>query len=797
MPNPARILVLEDDEDLRNVLQEVLSDEGYLVTSVGQGLAAVEMAQSQAFDLIIADIRMEGMDGLEAVERTQSLQPGIGSLIVSGYATEHDTARAERLEVGAYIHKPFKMQDLLAAIRRELASGTKLTETAQRADFQRQALDWTLSTLARVVDDSKMLEGSLAKAADLAEAASRELGWEPEVCLSNRWVAILKGLRQWPDVELPAFFQESNPDFPLLGTLLQELELEAGSEGKVSRHAQMVARALAVHFPPAGEDAQGGAPAVADDDVLAAVERCSSEADGKPSLPLELRLGLKKSGRQSRSLVSVAHALERLGDENGAVRAFQSLTGEELAARERLEGYLGLARLAQRKNDGAASRAAAISALRISRTRGPNALSQWGLEAALILEKMGAREAEEALSAVAQSASAVADGTTLALASLALCRLQGTGFEEVQVQPLLSTSGLSELGRPVDWLFGYLFEELAKNESDLLGRLLTQVVVEFPSRFQVWFDASIQKVETRLAVGKVLGRSKFLPERVARKLFEDPEPKIKEIGNLLLSRGNSGAAPQLLRVHSFGVPEILCCGEQIPESAWKTRKIKYLFYLLASRWGQPMTEDSVMDALWGQGVSNKKKLYWTTSNLRGVIKAAGVNEENFLIREGNFLSLNPDTPRWHDLEEFNRAWESGAKKESQGSLPEALAQYRIASKLYAGPYLDGCYYEFAVDIKSVSEERAFQANLKASQLCLETQQDALALEHATDAVEMAPHQEDARACKMRALIRLGQAAQALEEYRALENLLRLEYELEPSTELIELYHRARLGYTDA
>ena len=96
MSQVPRILILEDDNDLRDMLEEVLRDEGYQVIAVSNGADAVAQAGSQNFDLIIADIRMKGMDGLEAVEQTQKINPNIGSLIVSGYATEEDISRAQR-----------------------------------------------------------------------------------------------------------------------------------------------------------------------------------------------------------------------------------------------------------------------------------------------------------------------------------------------------------------------------------------------------------------------------------------------------------------------------------------------------------------------------------------------------------------------------------------------------------------------------------------------------------------------------------------------------------------------------
>lgn len=72
-----QILLVEDDADLRETMLDVLTDQGYQVMAVASGQQAVQEASHRNFDLVITDIRMEGMDGLEALERTRKIQPSV------------------------------------------------------------------------------------------------------------------------------------------------------------------------------------------------------------------------------------------------------------------------------------------------------------------------------------------------------------------------------------------------------------------------------------------------------------------------------------------------------------------------------------------------------------------------------------------------------------------------------------------------------------------------------------------------------------------------------------------------
>ena len=156
-----KILVLEDDPVMRESLNEALEDEGYSVVAVGGALEAVEAARRQAFDLVVTDIRMEGMDGLEALERVKLQQPEVRSLVVTGYASEEDTLRAFRLSAAGYLKKPFRLEDFLDMVA-SLISQRKAEQQQDKHEAQlRQTSKRALEALARLADVSVAPPGRL------------------------------------------------------------------------------------------------------------------------------------------------------------------------------------------------------------------------------------------------------------------------------------------------------------------------------------------------------------------------------------------------------------------------------------------------------------------------------------------------------------------------------------------------------------------------------------------------------------------------------------------------------------
>ena len=94
---------------------------------------------------LVADIRMEGINGLDTIEQARQIQPDIGSIVVSGFASEEETLRAVKLNVAGYLKKPFRVPELLELINTFLAQRSEKLRQAKELRGLREALLWSLS----------------------------------------------------------------------------------------------------------------------------------------------------------------------------------------------------------------------------------------------------------------------------------------------------------------------------------------------------------------------------------------------------------------------------------------------------------------------------------------------------------------------------------------------------------------------------------------------------------------------------------------------------------------------------
>jgi DNA-binding NtrC family response regulator len=120
----ARILIVDDEQHLVIVLRQVLLRRlpGSSVDSAYSGEEALSRLAGDSYDLIIADLRMPGFDGLELIRGVCYLDPRVPIVLMTGYGTELIREEAAQLGVGHYFEKPFEMHDMLLALHQLLAA---------------------------------------------------------------------------------------------------------------------------------------------------------------------------------------------------------------------------------------------------------------------------------------------------------------------------------------------------------------------------------------------------------------------------------------------------------------------------------------------------------------------------------------------------------------------------------------------------------------------------------------------------------------------------------------------------
>lgn len=112
-----RILVVEDEQTLREGLIDLLGGDGHEVEAVGDGIEAVEIGTREEFDLVVLDLMLPGMDGVEVCRELRQVRPGVLILMLTARTLENE--KVEGLTAGAddYMTKPFGARELLARVQ--------------------------------------------------------------------------------------------------------------------------------------------------------------------------------------------------------------------------------------------------------------------------------------------------------------------------------------------------------------------------------------------------------------------------------------------------------------------------------------------------------------------------------------------------------------------------------------------------------------------------------------------------------------------------------------------------------
>jgi DNA-binding response OmpR family regulator len=130
---PTRVLIVEDDRTVADVVTRYLEREGFAVESVGDGLEALARADAQPPDLVVLDIMLPGLDGLEVCRRLRARAP-IPVVMLTARGTEEDKVLGLELGADDYVSKPFSPRELTARVKAVLRRAASPLDEVERAE---------------------------------------------------------------------------------------------------------------------------------------------------------------------------------------------------------------------------------------------------------------------------------------------------------------------------------------------------------------------------------------------------------------------------------------------------------------------------------------------------------------------------------------------------------------------------------------------------------------------------------------------------------------------------------------
>jgi len=168
--NACRVLVVDDEEIVQSLVRDALEDEGHSVRTASNGSEAIEILNTEHIQLLITDIRMPGMDGIELTRLAREQNPGIGVVFITGYATLNSAKDAIKQGALDYVMKPFELSEIRQAVQNAVA---KLQESAELSTDEQLTSLSDLSNVLFAAGDHRSLVVSSLKFAMMHQHCER------------------------------------------------------------------------------------------------------------------------------------------------------------------------------------------------------------------------------------------------------------------------------------------------------------------------------------------------------------------------------------------------------------------------------------------------------------------------------------------------------------------------------------------------------------------------------------------------------------------------------------------------
>jgi DNA-binding NtrC family response regulator len=137
---PPHVLLVEDERSVAKGLAMVMREEGYQVDLADTGQAALEKFGESEFDLLVADLRLPDMDGMEVIERVREKRPNTNVVVITGYPSVSSAVQAVKMGVSDYLRKPFTEEEFKTAVKSALVQRKKESMEELLVETQRERL---------------------------------------------------------------------------------------------------------------------------------------------------------------------------------------------------------------------------------------------------------------------------------------------------------------------------------------------------------------------------------------------------------------------------------------------------------------------------------------------------------------------------------------------------------------------------------------------------------------------------------------------------------------------------------
>lgn len=146
MNNKLQVLVIDDDAVVGRSFDRVLSDKGYEVSTVLSGEAALDSIEKEDYDVVFTDIKMPGIDGLEVTERIKERCPWTPVVVITGYGTEENEAKAAVLGASGFVRKPLTPEIIESITLKAVSESEVILEAEELANQDEMVVEVATET---------------------------------------------------------------------------------------------------------------------------------------------------------------------------------------------------------------------------------------------------------------------------------------------------------------------------------------------------------------------------------------------------------------------------------------------------------------------------------------------------------------------------------------------------------------------------------------------------------------------------------------------------------------------------